>query len=198
LTRAITLVEILVVIAIILIVSAIAWMALGPAAKVKSMEARVTSDLKQISTAFNIYMGEYDDNPPLGFQSIPHAPSKLAGWKTGKSINKANKPSAAQCTDDYTLTYNYPMMLIEQKHPVKYRFEADEYGIAFAPQIVWPDAETIELDQLMEDDDGSRVRMSYKQSVPKYLTAFLDGHVTWSIEPNQWSNEVRLWNSYGR
>jgi len=63
--RGITLVEVLVVTAIVASLAAVLWMVLAPAAKKRALQARVTSDLRQIADAINQYMGDDDDRYPL-------------------------------------------------------------------------------------------------------------------------------------
>ena len=85
--RAVTLVEVLVAIAILMLIATIVWLALGPVAKEKSVEARIRSDLKQIVTAVNIYMADNDDKLPLREDALPKGtPKKIEGLDKHGSI----------------------------------------------------------------------------------------------------------------
>lgn len=65
-----TLAEILVVIAIVAIVTAIAWMAIGGRVKAAAKRAGLASDLRQIAMAISIYRGDNDDGFPSNWRGI--------------------------------------------------------------------------------------------------------------------------------
>lgn len=65
-----TLAEILVVIAIVAIVTAIAWMAIGGRVKAAAKRAVLASDLRQIAMAISIYRGDNDDGFPSNWRGI--------------------------------------------------------------------------------------------------------------------------------
>jgi len=70
LRKAFTLIELLVVIAIIAILAAILFPVFAQA-KEAAKKSQAISNLKQIGTAFNIYMGDYDDLLPLAWLQRP-------------------------------------------------------------------------------------------------------------------------------
>jgi len=85
--RAFTLIELLVVIAIIAILAAILFPVFAQARE-KARQAACTSNLKQVGTAWMMYLQDYDEhiasgNDPIGWGNCPTMPgrSQFGGWE---------------------------------------------------------------------------------------------------------------------
>jgi prepilin-type N-terminal cleavage/methylation domain-containing protein len=129
-----TLIEILVVIAIIGILASVALVGLGPVQK-KGRDARRISDLRQIQTALELYFTKNGSYPPSGFsnmeealtggsigiKSIPHDPKAGQDYEYG-STNDNNSPS-------YTLGAH----LEDENNPVLKDSAASADGVSCAP-----------------------------------------------------------------
>lgn len=71
LNKGISLIETMIVISVAVILMSTLWFILSPIAKTKGLEARITSDLKQINMAIQIYKLNHDDKYPLWLDSMP-------------------------------------------------------------------------------------------------------------------------------
>ncbi len=79
-TKGITLIEVMIVAAIVVVLLGVLWLAVGPSVKRKALETRVFSDLRQIAAAYNIYVSENDGKYPYSMASLPKTlPQGLPG-----------------------------------------------------------------------------------------------------------------------
>ncbi len=115
--RAFTLIELLVVIAIIAILAAILFPVFAQA-KTAAKKTQTISNTKQMGTAMQIYLGDYDDtyplanmylfasNVPQNFLAWPYPAGWIQGWDGGNAeVANANNSYWSESVQPYTKNY---------------------------------------------------------------------------------------------
>lgn len=177
LRRGITLVQTLVVITIIVVVTAILGLTIGPRAKVKAKEVRVKSDLRQFASAINLYRSDFDDRLPVSRDNLyAWGKGNLPKWELDESfVQPTDMPWAGYVNYFFTMPWEFQQIAskVPLKHPfsesnssiVKAKFWRRSAGNQIIPFEVtlWPDGQII---------DAGRDPV-------KVLGARLDGSVGW-------------------
>src|SRR5690554_1480144 len=124
-TNALSLVETLVAIAILLTIVAIIWLVVGPKAKVSAYESSVRADLQQIAMAINIYMADYDDQYPARFRDIPlHVPgTPRKATEMREPLPDCGRPM------DYFYLRNFSYLAGERKYKAKFPWNPEQNAI---------------------------------------------------------------------
>lgn len=99
----ISLVEIIVVMAILMLLSATIWLVVGPSMHKKSYERTCASNMKQIATAVKLYATDNDDQIPVRWND-----SRLASYIKTDPQN-LNCPEAATLLGKKRFAYEYEM-----------------------------------------------------------------------------------------
>jgi len=168
-SKGITLVETIVVILIILIVATTLWMTLGPEAKRRGLESRVTVELRQVAAAVRLYMADYDGSYPNFLHNLDGVYDYPRGFK---EYNTA--PNAVY--GEYLLVYSLGARAVEKYYPVLNRFDPQRDPIViagFLPRCYgWKNLET--------------------------FVSLEEGYTTWSKVEDCYDLGVRLDGSVGR
>lgn len=182
--KAITLIEILVVIMIIGVLSAILWVVLAPQSKERALEARIKSDLKQICTGINVYMSDHDDKYPPLLESLPASvPKRIEGFKPWKpdAIGSYDYPA------NYILCYNTYARRIEKYFNPVYRFDPQVNSIV-ETGFNW---RTRRGDGQIMSEPG--VLVSRKNMViTEVLGVKLDGSIQWRPTPEPFQENLAM------
>ena len=129
--RGITFAEVLIVVAVILVLAAVVWLALGPAIRKKTFEARVRNDLAQIVVAINIYRGDYDDSLPRSFDALPKdVPRKIKGYDWNR--HRIYAPSLSYDQGRYFYTQPQIVQDFIRAGRIHARFDPDHHPIVTA------------------------------------------------------------------
>lgn len=182
-SRALTLVEILVVTAIVGTIAVILTLALRPA-KDRALEAHFRAELQQLSAAINIYMGDYDDRYPTTLRAVkahlPETPIKPTGLKE-------RLPGCGSGNLNYNYTRNIGFLRGEARYKAQYPFDIKVDPIIVASFFCKKTGANKEFTTF--DGDGNPVKVMGDVGV--VLGVRLDGHVGWFDEPAMWMEEFR-------
>lgn len=182
--RGITLIEIIIVITIILLLSAVAWMILGPKSKASAVESSARSDLKQCVAAIHIYMADNDGNLPLWPKSLP----KGTPIRVQNFAMLAGNPDYFSPTGygDIVLTRHYFAVLAERLYTPRYPWDEDKYPILMSP--IKKEIRGAKRQVPYYSGCGKFVRL-IPSGLAKALSAFMDGHTDWHPSPSDYSLE---------
>ena len=183
-SRAVTLVEIVVVVAILLILVTVIGLVIGPRAKEGGIGRRITSDLKQVVVAINIYMADNDDRLPKGYSDLPSTtPHYYPNWP---------KHAIYGITSNGGYFYTYPGHTQERvaRYPFAMKFDGTKHPIVvasfFAPR---PKFTVPCMDRWR---GGPRILINCQ--LDWILSGFLDGSVRWTKQRDEWRRESSYWN----
>lgn len=137
-TKGITLIEVVVVTAIVAVLAMVAWLVLGPSMRVRGLETRIRSDLKQIVSAINIYMADHDGQYPLRRESLP----KTIAWSI-PGLPRHGSVGGGQMGGNF---YWYTFIVQQQRYDAK-----------FARYRFAPEADPIVKGQMLRRDTKMRV-----------------------------------------
>ena len=182
-TRAWTLVEILVVIAIVCVVAAIAFVALRPSLTRKAHETRVRSDLAQLTLAIHQYRADNDEVYPPDLEALPgHPPLGFTPWDMKAHLGEPIKSSDGR----YLLVMNTYAQRMIAKQRLDYPWDANLYPILRAPYPSRDLGTTEQFDHL--NLDGKWELLTNKAI--RVLGGFEDGHVSWVPWSDRFGSEL--------
>ena len=128
--RAFTLIEVLVVSAIIGILAATLTILIGPSMKRKGLETRIRSDLRQFSAAINIYMSDHDGGYP---QDIDKDMSPRLNMRVPELDTPTPSPYGGwQGEARYYYPYPWPVQCREKRYDFEIDFDPDVHPITIA------------------------------------------------------------------
>lgn len=182
-SRAFTLVEILVVTAIVGTIAVILTLAFRPA-KDKALEAHFRAELQQLSAAINIYMGDYDDRYPTRLRALKaHMP------ETPIKPTKLKEP-LPNCFSNvyYNYTRNIDVLRGEARYTAQYPFDIRVDPIIKAPFFCKTTGAM--KDRIFLDGDGNPVKKVRQEWLQ--LGVRLDGRTAWFDEGALWEQEFAL------
>jgi|SRR5579871_1453816 len=171
-----TLMEILIVCAIIAILVAIAGAAVAPWFHRKGFENQVMNDLRQEMIAIAGYMADNDGGYPNYMSSLSaNAPKQVQGWRD--HLGDPWYFKAGEGDGAYFLAYNYPVRRSESDYPQIFKYD--------------PNVDYLVKSPLIRQMPGRRKRMTYRRCNAKkgaeindtawiVLVGYEDGHVKWS------------------
>src|SRR5512138_1741237 len=119
--RGVTLIEILIVVGIILTLTVVIWVVVGPAVKKKSYETLVRNDLHQIYVAINVYRNQYDDDLPLGLEDLK---KELPTTPESPKFTDKFWPGCGGGQPSYYYTRPYDLLIEERKYTPKWPWDS--------------------------------------------------------------------------
>ncbi len=184
-SRAITLVEILVVTAIVGTLLAILVFALRPS-KERGLEAHVRAELQQLCTAINLYMEDHDDGYPISLRAVkaqfPEAPIE-------PTRVKERLPGCGSGNLNYNYMRNIGFLRGEARYPAKYPFDIKVDPIVSA--FFFCKRTGVMKEWFALDGEGNPVRQVGEEVLD--LGVRLDGYVGWfDTNTALWSQEFAL------
>ena len=182
--RGISLVEIIVVIAILMVLMGVLWLVVGPKAKERAIQTRITSDLRQIVVAINIYMADNEGRYPRGFSDLPSTtPQKYENWPL--------HGYASRGTGHYFFTYSPRTRERLGRYPFQVKFDPDKHPIVgagfFQPREPF-------VEKCMKRMPGVEERTMIDCPFHWEMSGFLDGSVRWTKQRDEWRREAAYWN----
>jgi prepilin-type N-terminal cleavage/methylation domain-containing protein len=210
--RGITLVEILMVIAIISVVSAILWALLAPSMRKSSHRAAVKVGLKQATAAFAIYRADHDDKFPIDWKGMgfsrPNTRQDLVARGARKIIDAPisfpgswaelapRVPDIRRFDRPCLLTYHF-FGLIQKwmsSYTPEYPFDEQKNSVFLAPFLVEGTGKEQPTWWLNEKKEEIML-VGYDVS---NLAGYADGHVGWELTgTSRWQIELNYYRWYG-
>ncbi|MGV3616945.1 MAG: type II secretion system protein [Fimbriimonas sp.] len=179
--QGITLVETLIVVAILCALAGVAWMMLGPSARARAVESAIRNDLRQLSAATQIYVGDHDGELPLSITSFKkvglQAPLK-------PTVVTRFQPECGTGKAQYFLMRNESIVEMEKKYRADYPFSNAVNPFFKAPFVCRKPGVQ---EAFMTFGDG-RWQETRREKV-MVLGARLDGSVDWFPSWEQWEEE---------
>lgn len=179
--RGMSLVEVIMVAAIVMSLAAIAWLLIAPAAKRRGVQATLTSDLHQIAMSIRMYMADTDDAWPATLECVkavyPSTPIK-------PPVAKDQFPECGGGRATYDYTRNYGYMQGERAYDAEFPFDVNRNAIVKADFFCWIPGTK---EQVMVFGDG--VKQWSIQPVRRSLGVRLDGSVGWFRPWEDWQEE---------
>jgi prepilin-type N-terminal cleavage/methylation domain-containing protein len=184
--RAFTLIEVLIVIAIIVILVGILWAVLGPPSKRSVLETSVRAELRQFAGGLAMYMADYDDQYPPGLSELKcHVP----GVPLESSVVTRFLPECGAGRASYSFQRNVDILALERRYDAVYPFVEGVNPVVKASFYCRrPDAKE-RFVRCGRDRDGSVLWQPQEREVVKVLGARLDGSVSWFDQWEQWQEE---------
>jgi len=185
----VTLIE-TITITIIVVLTAVIWLAVGPSVKRKGLEARVFSDLRQVAFGYNQYVADNDNKYPLSESSLP---SWVPRGPTGNSYFDGLAPHYAG-----PKTYSLAHTQIDEDdadrmHCIE-RWTPENNAIAIAPFIERESPGKAE-ERIYGPNGTYRTVRITRALIPGVK---LDGSVKWGHFPEFWLNELMTRRSFGQ
>jgi hypothetical protein len=179
--KGITLVEVLVVTAIVVSLVAVGWMLLAQAAKRRALEVGVRNDLRQFVVALTMYKSDYDGVYPLGADAlhrhVPNVPLEPTNIREPL-------PGCGAGSVEYHFTRNISILTLEKKYHAEYPFDERVNPVVKTPGICRKPGTTQEFVFYGAGHWQPRVR-----EVKLVLGAKIDGSVGWFDSLEQWEEE---------
>lgn len=179
--RAYSLIEILTVVAIIICVSAVLWLAAGPKVKLGAVGSVVRSELRQLHNALNLYMIDYDGAYPTGMRALKaHIPAT-------QRKTKAVVTPIPGCSKylEYHFTRNIDILRGETTYAARFPFDITRNPI-FKQSFFCMIPGTQEDFQCTLTNGQVQV---VKREVKHVLGIRMDGKVDWFDMSEQWEDE---------
>ncbi len=182
--KAFTLIEVLIVVAIITILVGIIWLAVGPPAKARALDTRISSDLHQLAIGVSLYREEHDGGLPISIDELPASlPRGIGGFE-----NEGPLGPQFRGPRNYDLVYSrldaYHADLLKCVN----RWDEDKHGMVEANfrQKIMPGK--IRLPEW----DPKTWKISHYRLYDDIhvLQGFLDGHVAWISREQLWIHEL--------
>ena len=186
--RGISLVEVLVVTAIVAVLSAIIWLFLGPRTKVSAMERAVGADLSQLVVATHLYMADHDGEYPNWPRDLaPRTPLKMRTFIGFENTdeNSLKEGDIRRIGDEYYLAYHCFARRADAVRTPVHPWDENKWWLWSAPLEKIGPRRTMEL---FGNCFKPPVYMP-QRSVLHYV-AYLDGRVKWANRAdNLWIEE---------
>lgn len=202
--RGVTLVELLAVVAIVGILSAVVWMAVAGRVKGAAKQTQIKSDMRQVVVAVNLYRADNDSGLPYDWKNFGYYGVNKAGWHDGSFFPKDaiySKPP------EYDLSYHTPECAQPPKASLGFwlfrtsvdRYEAkrrlnpldpeNSVATAFSPACI----PSTRFDKRWIHMYRYGREVAYELDAVRYLSASLSGTVSFRCEP-EWTYELMLAN----
>lgn len=179
-TRAIALIEVMVVCGIVLVLAAALGLVIAPALKKRGVETRVRTDLRQLAVAINGYMRDNDDLYPLTLNSLGKGvPRELANWNP--RVEQYGGLGRAR----YGYEANYRTLQNAEKYNAHIRFDPNRYAMVSAP--FYARQTGVRRVRWFRQPDGTYQQGPDRVSI--VLGAWLDGHIDWKDDFDEWQCE---------
>jgi prepilin-type N-terminal cleavage/methylation domain-containing protein len=181
-TSGLTLPEIIIVIAIIVIVTAIVWLSIAPGMRARALEHSVRQDLSQIVVALRLYRDDYDGEWPNRLIDLPkEAPVLNMNWH-----RYFPNPYFRYSSERYNLDRDLPSRQAETLYKPKFPFDEDKDPIVSShlskSQVTW-------LPYEMPSACAEPLRLR-EWPCEQTLKAFADGRIGWErCNLSQWQFE---------
>lgn len=179
--RAFSLVELLIVIGIILTLTAVIWLAVGPAAKKRGYESQVRNDLRQLSIALASYRLDNDDRWAPRIDAIA---AYVPGVATSPSFTKEVLPECGAGRAYYRYQRSRDHIDLEKTYVAEYPFDSGSDAVFKAD---FHCRRTGTLRRVLEPSDDGWVEVAQEEWY--VLGSRVDGSVAWFDYFEMWEKE---------
>jgi prepilin-type N-terminal cleavage/methylation domain-containing protein len=190
-TTAFTLIEVMIVTAIILVLVAISWLVIAPSMKAKSLETRIRADLRQIGIAINTYMSDNNDMLPYSMRDLPPVVPRGIGGR------EDHGPLAPHFSGprDYHLVYSQRDADDTDRWNCHYKWDGTTNPVvcaSFRQRVTGAQRSIANFDTTTWTEIGK-----LKREEVLVLSSFLDGHIAWCQDIEEWRNELMMRRAFG-
>lgn len=192
-----TLPQILIVVTIVVILSALGLAAFGPQIRRQAHEGQIRRDLQAWVVALNIYKNDYDNLLPHGSMTLPRA--GIVPARAPKSL-VVPSPVGPVSGPPYLMTTSQRQINNEERQGRLIRWDQEKYPVVYLNYFSRTGG-TRFADLLIPraksnwQVEGFELRtMRWRQD--EFLSAYLSGRIGWSWNPSEYQLSSGMYNTF--
>lgn len=178
--RGLSILEILIVCAILAVVVVTSVLLIGPGAKRNAYSARIKSDLRQCATAYQLYLNDYDDKLPLTRLS-------MSSYSYPKGPKDLEHSRGYFLPAVYDLQYDHWHRLVDERFKIQYKWSANTYTVI--KEVFFVRKEGTYFPNLFSGPDNGWIRRTEPADRILGLAVTADGTCRWVDIVEQWEHE---------